>query len=130
MNVPDELFYTEEHEWVMVEGETATIGITDYAQEELGDVVFVELPDVGDAFTAKESFGSVESVKAVSEIFSPVSGEIVETNESLTDAPETVNEDPYGEGWMIRLHLENPKELDALMSPEDYKEFLKEEAES
>lgn len=128
MNVPDELFYTEEHEWVMVEGETATIGITDYAQEELGDVVFVELPDVGDAFTAKESFGSVESVKAVSEIFSPVSGEVIEVNESLTDAPETVNEDPYGDGWMIRLQLENPGELDSLMSPDDYKEFLKEEA--
>lgn len=127
MNVPDDLFYTEEHEWVMVEGDTATVGITDYAQEELGDVVFVELPDVGDAFTAKESFGSVESVKAVSEIFSPVSGEVVEVNESLTDAPETVNEDPYGDGWMIRLQLENPGELDNLMSADDYKEFLKEE---
>ncbi|HLV00432.1 MAG TPA: glycine cleavage system protein GcvH [Acidobacteriota bacterium] len=127
MNVPDDLFYTEDHEWVMVEGDTATIGITDYAQEELGDVVFVELPEVGDAFTAKDSFGSVESVKAVSEIYAPVSGEVVEVNESLTDAPETVNEDPYGEGWMIRLKLENSAELDNLMSADDYKEFLKEE---
>lgn len=130
MNVPDDLFYTEEHEWVMVEGETATIGITDYAQEELGDVVFVELPDIGNAFTAKDSFGSVESVKAVSEIFSPISGEVVEVNATLTDAPETVNEDPYGDGWMIRVQLDNPRELDSLMSADDYKEFIKEEADA
>ena len=104
-NIPDDLHYSKDHEWVRVEGNVAVVGITDYAQDSLGDVVYVELPRVGDEFAANESFGSVESVKAVSEVFSPVSGEIVGINDTLADAPEKVNQDPYGEGWMIRVQL-------------------------
>lgn len=129
MNVPPDLLYTKEHEWVLVEKDTATVGITDYAQEELGDVVYVELPDEGASFDAEESFGSVESVKAVSEIYMPLSGKVVEVNSDLTEAPEVLNEDPYGEGWMIRISLEDPDETDELMSADDYLSYLEEESD-
>ena len=128
-NIPDDLRYSKDHEWVRVEGDVAIVGITDYAQDSLGDVVYVELPKVGDEFAANESFGSVESVKAVSEVFSPVSGEIVGTNEALTDSPEKVNTDPYGEGWMIRVKLSNPGEVDSMLTAAEYEDFTKAEAE-
>ena len=128
-NIPDDLHYSKDHEWVRVEGNIAVVGITDYAQDSLGDVVYVELPKVGDEFAANESFGSVESVKAVSEVFSPVSGEIVGINETLADSPEKVNQDPYGEGWMIRVQLSNPGEVDSLLTAAEYEDFTKAEAE-
>jgi glycine cleavage system H protein len=129
-NVPEDLQYSKDHEWIRVSGDTGTIGITDHAQNSLGDVVYVELPKPGEKFAAHESFGSVESVKAVSEIFTPVSGEITEVNESLQDEPEKVNADPYGEGWMIRVRLSNPGEVDSLLSAAEYEDFTKgEEAE-
>jgi len=127
MHVPAELLYTKEHEWVRVDGDTATIGITDHAQQELGDVVYVELPEVGRELEAHESFGSVESVKAVSEIFSPVSGSVLKANSQLTDSPEEVNGDPYGAGWMIQVKIANPSEIDSLMSAADYSSYLAEE---
>ncbi|HYU97234.1 MAG TPA: glycine cleavage system protein GcvH, partial [Pyrinomonadaceae bacterium] len=107
----------------------AVVGITDYAQESLGDVVYVELPKVGDDFAANESFGSVESVKAVSEVFSPVTGEIVGTNEALADTPEKVNQDPYGDGWMIRIQMSNPGEVDSMLTAAEYEDFTKAEKE-
>ena len=128
-NIPDDLHYSKDHEWVRVEGNIAVVGITDYAQDSLGDVVYVELPKAGDDFTANESFGSVESVKAVSEVFSPVSGEIVGINETLADAPEKVNQDPYGEGWMIRVTMSNSGEVDSLLTAAEYEDFTKAEAE-
>jgi len=126
-NVPDNLSYSKDHEWVRVEGDTAVIGITDHAQEQLGDVVYVELPKPGESFSAHESFGSVESVKAVSEIFTPVSGEIAELNESLNDEPEKVNKDPYGEGWMIKMKMSAPGEVDSLLTAAEYEDFTKAE---
>lgn len=128
-NIPDDLHYSKDHEWVRVEGNVALIGITDYAQDSLGDVVYVELPKVGDDFAANESFGSVESVKAVSEVFSPVSGEIVGLNETLADAPEKVNQDPYGQGWMIRVQMSNSGEVDSLLTAAEYEDFTKAETE-
>lgn len=128
-NVPEDLHYSKDHEWVRVEGDIAIIGITDYAQNSLGDVVYVELPKAGDEFSANEPFGSVESVKAVSEMFNPVSGEIVEINESLADEPDKVNTDPYGEGWMIRVRMASPGEVDSLLSAAEYEDFTKAEAE-
>jgi len=128
-NIPDDLHYSKDHEWARVEGNIAVVGITDYAQDSLGDVVYVELPKVGDDFAANESFGSVESVKAVSEVFSPVSGEIVGINETLADAPEKVNQDPYGEGWMIRVQRSNPGEVDSLLTAAEYEDFTKAETE-
>lgn len=127
MKVPADLVYTKEHEWLLVEGDIATIGITDYAQQELGDVVYVELPEEEDSFEAEESFGSVESVKAVSEIYMPVTGSVEEVNQALTDAPETVNDDPFGEGWMIRIRIDDLEELDELMSAEEYEKYVLEE---
>jgi glycine cleavage system H protein len=127
--IPDDLHYSKDHEWVRVEGNTAVVGITDYAQDSLGDVVYVELPKPGDEFSANEPFGSVESVKAVSEVFSPVSGEITGFNEALADAPEKVNQDPYGEGWMIRVQLSNPGEVDSLLTAAEYEDFTKAETE-
>src|SRR5258705_2078798 len=109
-NIPEDLHYSKDHEWVRVEGKVAVVGITDYAQDSLGDVVYVELPKPGDEFAANEAFGSVESVKAVSEVFSPVSGKVVGANEALADEPEKVNVDPYGEGWMIRVEMSNRSE--------------------
>jgi glycine cleavage system H protein len=128
-NVPDDLHYSKDHEWVRVEGDVGVIGITDHAQSSLGDVVYVELPKEGDSFSAHEPFGSVESVKAVSEIFSPVGGKVIEVNEALQDEPERVNTDPYGEGWMIRVRMTNPGEVDSLLSAAEYEDFTKAEAE-
>jgi|SRR5882672_5136397 len=128
-NIPDDLHYSKDHEWVRVEGTVAVIGITDYAQDSLGDVVYVELPKAGDEFSANEPFGSVESVKAVSEIFSPVSGEVVGINEKLADEPEKVNQDPYGEGWMIRVQMSSPGQVDSLLTAAEYEDFTKAETE-
>ena len=124
MSVPEELQYTRSHEWVRTEGETATVGITDHAQDELGDIVFVELPEVGATFDAGDSFGTVESVKAVSDLYAPVGGEVVEVNEALNDSPEKINEDPYGEGWIIKLRVSDEG---SLLSASDYEQFLEEE---
>ncbi len=126
-NVPENLRYSKDHEWIRVEGDTGTVGITDHAQDSLGDVVYVELPKVGDAFEAHGAFGSVESVKAVSELFLPVAGEVVAVNEALQDEPERVNSDPYGDGWMIRVRLSNPGEVDGLLDAAEYEDFLKSE---
>lgn len=124
MSIPEDLKYTKEHEWIRDNGDgTATVGVTDFAQGELGDIVFVELEEVGFEFEKDESFGTVEAVKTVSELFAPVSGKISEINEQLEDQPELVNDDPYGEGWMIKLEISNPDELDELMTAEDYKEI-------
>ena len=125
MSVPEELQYTKSHEWVRTEGDTATIGITDHAQDELGDVVFVELPEEGDTFEAGDSFGTVESVKAVSDLYTPVGGEVVEVNEVLNDSPEKINEDPYGEGWIVKLRTSG--EAAGLLSASDYEKVLEEE---
>ena len=127
-NTPEDLSYTKDHEWVRVKGDQATVGITDHAQNQLGDVVYVELPKVGDKFEASEPFGSVESVKAVSEIYMPLGGTVVEVNESLNDSPELVNEDPYGDGWMIRIKMDNPSQVDALLTSIEYEDYIKEEA--
>ena len=125
MSIPDDLQYTKSHEWVRMEDGTATIGITDHAQEELGDVVFVELPEEGDTIESGESFGTVESVKAVSDLYTPVGGEVVEVNTSLEDAPEKINDDPYGEGWIVRL---STSEVADLLSPEEYEKVVEEES--
>ena len=117
---PEDLLFTKEHEWLRISGDTGTIGISDHAQEELGEIVYVELPKPGTKFDSGESFGSVESVKAVSELFIPVAGEVVEINEDLGAAPEKINEDPYGAGWLIRIRLLNHDETADLMSAEDY----------
>jgi glycine cleavage system H protein len=122
-NVPAELKYTREHEWAKVEGDRARIGITAFAQEQLGDVVFVELPKVGAKVTAMKTFGVVESVKAVSDLFAPVTGEVVEVNEALPKTPELVNTDPYGRGWMLVVRMSNPKDVDGLMSAADYEKL-------
>jgi glycine cleavage system H protein len=128
-NVPEDLHYSKDHEWVRVDGNIAIVGITDYAQDSLGDVVYVELPKAGERFAANESFGSVESVKAVSEVFSPISGEIAEINDSLTDEPEKVNTDPYGDGWMIRVTMSAPGEVDSLLTAAEYEDFTKGDTE-
>ncbi len=124
MNVPDNLKYTKDHEWVRVEGDVAWVGITDYAQGELGDIVFVEIETVGDTLNKGETFGTVEAVKTVSDVFLPVSGEILESNPVLSDTPEVVNKDPYGEGWMIKVKMSNPAELDDLMDAEAYQKMI------
>jgi glycine cleavage system H protein len=121
---PEDLLYTKEHEWVQIEDGVATIGITDHAQEELGDVVYVELPSVGDTVDTGETFGTVESVKAVSELFAPVSGEVLRINEELEDAPEQVNSDPYGKGWMIAVRLTSRPDRDGLLSAEEYAAYV------
>ena len=125
---PEANKYAKSHEYVHEEGDVGTIGITDYAQKELGDVVFVELPQVGTQLEAADELGSIESVKAVSELFAPVSGEVVEINETLADKPELVNTDPYGDGWMIRVRLSDPSELDELMNAEEYEEYIETES--
>ncbi len=124
MSVPEELQYTRSHEWVRREGETATVGITDHAQDELGDVVFVELPEVGAAFDAGDSFGAVESVKAVSDLYAPVGGEVVEVNSALEDAPEKINEDPYGDGWILKLRASGEEDL---LTAQEYEKLLEDE---
>ena len=124
MNIPDDLLYTEEHEWVRVEDKEAVIGITDYAQGELGDVVYVELPEVGSRTKQMEPFGTIEAVKAVSDLYAPLSGKVVEINEALADNPELVNKDPYGEGWMIRIEIEDPSELENLLDADSYRSLI------
>ena len=119
-SVPGDLKYSKSHEWVRVEGDVATVGITDHAQAELGDIVYLELPEVGRMLQQEGQFGEVESVKAVSELYSPVSGEVVEANTAITDSTEVINEDPYGKGWMIKVRLSNPAELSSLLDPADY----------
>ncbi len=124
MNVPSELWYTEEHEWVEVNGEIASVGITDYAQGELGDVVYLELPEPGTKVAQMEVLGTIEAVKTVAELFSPVSGEVIEINDRLEDEPEIVNSDPYREGWMVKIRLQNPDDINNLLGPEDYKALI------
>lgn len=127
MEFPKELQYSQEHEWVAIEENIATIGITDYAQEQLGDVVYIELPEVGTQVTKDEAFGVVESVKAVSDIYAPVSGTVTEINVPLPDSPETINDDPYGDAWMIRVDMSDPGEVEDLMTAAQYKKFVEEE---
>ncbi len=124
MNLPENLKYTKEHEWIRVEGDTATVGITDFAQGELGDIVFVEVETVGEELSMGETFGTVEAVKTVSDLFMPVGGEVIEFNSALEDIPELVNTDAYGEGWMIKLKVTDPSQLDELMDAEAYKAML------
>ena len=121
---PENFRYTKEHEWVLAEGDTGTVGITDHAQQELGDIVYVDLPKVGSHVDAGKSLGSVESVKAVSDIYSPVSGEIVEVNATLADAPETLNTDPHGAAWLVKIKLSSPEEIQNLMSASDYQSYI------
>ena len=121
---PAEYRYSKDHEWIKVDGATATLGITDYAQQELGDVVFVEVPKVGTAVKAGQSFGTVESVKAVSEIFSPVTGEITDTNAALSATPEKINSDPHGEAWLVKIRLSDPKEVSSLMDAAAYEAYI------
>ena len=124
MNVPDNCKYTDKHEWIRIEGDEAYIGITDYAQGELGDIVYIEIETEGEKLALGEAFGTIEAVKTVSDLFMPVSGEVLEFNSKLEDEAELVNTDPYGDGWMIRVSIDNPSELDDLMSPEKYKELI------
>ena len=124
MNIPSELKYTKDHEWVSVEGDIATVGITDFAQSELGDIVYVEVETVDETLDAEEIFGSVEAVKTVSDLFLPLSGEIIEFNKTLEDEPEKVNSDPYGEGWMIKIKCSDLSQLDTLLSADDYKNLI------
>ena len=124
MNIPEELKYTKDHEWISIDGEIATVGITDFAQRELGDIVYVEVETVGETLDADEVFGTVEAVKTVSDLFMPVSGEVAEFNESLEDEPEKVNSDPYGDGWMIKVKMDDLSQLEDLLSVEAYKELV------
>ncbi|MBE0416247.1 MAG: glycine cleavage system protein GcvH [Coriobacteriia bacterium] len=125
---PSDLKYDKEHEWVRVEGDVAVIGISHFAQNQLGEVVYVDLPSEGDSVNAGEAFGEIESVKSVSELYTPADGEIIKVNSALADSPETVNEDPYGDGWMIKIKLADPSQLDGLLSAEEYEAFVSEEA--
>jgi glycine cleavage system H protein len=129
MEFPEDLKYSKEHEWVLVEGSVATVGITDYAQDQLGDIVFVELPAVGDKVSKEDAFGVVESVKAVSDIYAPVSGKVVEVNDDLPENPEMLNEDSYGDGWIIKIEMNDPEELQDLMTAAEYEEYVAEEKE-
>jgi glycine cleavage system H protein len=122
--IPEDLKYTKEHEWVRIDGDTAIIGITDYAQESLGDITYVELPGVGESLGQGDTFGVVESVKAASDLYMPVSGEIIERNESLDDAPETVNSDPFGGGWMLKVRISNPSEVEGLLDAAAYADVI------
>jgi len=124
MNIPADLKYTEDHEWVRVEGDTATVGVTDFAQGELGDVVFVEIETEGEELDKGETFGTVEAVKTVSDLFMPVGGEVAEVNEELADEPELVNKDPYGKGWMVKIKVADSSELEDLMSADDYEKMV------
>jgi glycine cleavage system H protein len=124
MNIPQELKYTKDHEWVKIDGDVATVGVTDFAQGELGDIVYVEVETLGETLERDEVFGTVEAVKTVSDLFLPLAGEILEFNDSLENTPEKVNSDPYGEGWMIKLKISDQSEVSNLLSPEDYKEII------
>jgi glycine cleavage system H protein len=124
MNVPSNLKYTKDHEWILIDGDIATVGITDFAQGELGDIVYVEVETLNETLPMQEVFGTVEAVKTVSDLFIPLSGEIIEFNDSLESEPEKVNKDPYGEGWMIKIKISNPEEIDSLLSDAAYKEVI------
>ena len=124
MKFPENLKYSKDHEWILVDGDTATVGITDFAQEELGDIVFIDITTEGETVEQGEVFGSVEAVKTVSDLMMPVTGEVLEVNEKLEDAPELVNKEPFEGGWIIKISLQNPEEVDALMSAAEYKEFI------
>jgi len=124
MNFPENLKYTKDHEWVLVDGDVATVGVTDFAQSELGDVVFVEIETEGEELAAEDTFGTVEAVKTVSDLFMPLSGEVIEVNNGLEDAPESVNEDPYGAGWMIKIKMSDPSQVEGLMSSSDYADMV------
>lgn len=126
---PDDLHYTKDHEWIRVAGDVGTVGITDFAQEQLGDVVHVQLPRVGEKFEAHDTFGEVESVKTFSELYIPVSGEITGINEALADAPELVNNSPYADGWMIKIKISKPSEVDSLLSASEYEDYLESQKE-
>ena len=125
MNVPENLKYSQDHEWLRIEGDTAFVGITDYAQSNLGDIVFIEVETVGEDLDKGEAFGNVEAVKAVEELYLPVAGEVLEFNEELEDAPDLVNKDPYGKGWIVKVKLTNPSDLDELMNSEAYSDLIK-----
>ncbi len=127
MELPEGLKYSKEHEWVLVEGHVAIIGITEYAQQELGDIVYVELPEVGEKVVKDDPFGAVESVKAVSDIYAPVSGTVIEVNDALPDSPETINDDPYGDGWMIKVEMSDKDDLKDLMSAEEYAGYVEQQ---
>src|SRR5687768_1437528 len=129
MEIPEGLRYSKEHEWVLVEGKTATIGITEYAQEELGDIVFVELPEIGEKIVKDDPFGAVESVKAVSDVYAPVSGTVLEVKESLADSRETINDDAYGDGWVIPVEVEGIDDLKDPMTAEEYAEYIEQQKE-
>ena len=124
MNIPEELRYTEEHEWVKLDGNVATVGITDFAQSELGDIVYLEIDTLDSEINSNDVFGTVEAVKTVSDLFMPVNGKVIEVNSSLEDNPEVVNDDPYGEGWIIKIEVSNPSDINALMSSEEYKNLI------
>lgn len=124
MNIPEELKYTKDHEWISIDGEIATVGITDFAQRELGDIVYVEVETVGETLDADEVFGTVEAVKTVSDLFLPVSGEIIEFNEDLEDTPEDVNAEPYSKGWMIKMKISNPDDINQLLDSNQYRELI------
>lgn len=127
MDFPDELKYTEEHEWVLVDGDTALIGITEFAQNQLGEIIYVELPENGDQLEPGKPFGVVESAKAVTDVFAPISGEVIEVNEELPDAPETINSSPYEEGWLVRIRVTDQSELDDLLDAAAYEEFVEDQ---
>ena len=129
MEYPEGLKYSKEHEWVLVEGKIATVGITEYAQEELGDIVYVELPEVGEKVVKDDPFGVVESVKAVSDVYAPINGTVIEVNDALPDSPETINEDPYGDGWMIKVEMTDGDDLKDLMNADDYAEYVEQQKE-
>lgn len=127
-NIPTDLKYTKDHEWLRINGDQATLGITDHAQRQLGDVVFAQLPNVGDQRSQGEELGTIESVKAVAEFFAPVSGSVIEVNEAVQTDPEDINDDPYGEGWLVKIRMTNPKDADSLMSAAEYTKYIAEES--
>lgn len=129
VEIPEVLKYTKEHEWARVEDDIVIIGITDYAQDALGEIVYIELPSEGDEVTKGETFGALESTKSVSDLYAPISGEVVEVNEALLDSPEAINEDPYGEGWMVKVKPYDPSELEDLMDSDEYTEFIEKQSE-
>ena len=124
MKFPEELKYTKEHEWLRVEGDTATVGITDYAQSELGDIVYVEIPNVGETLSQGDTLGTIEAVKTVADIYMPVDGEVLEMNPALEDSPELINQDPYGQGWIVKIKISNPDQLNGLLTAEQYKQMI------